>query len=204
MKRFTVILLAAAVTGGCVSTSAPPAQSPGTFKTETSAQRQTELVQVKSWRATGAISVQRAKQSPVIMHYEWQQSGPEHYRVDLAASLNVAGATITGRPGRVTLQRDRERPVSASTPEELMQESLGWSLPVPALWYWARGLPAPGPTQETKYDSYGHLTVLRQNGWQVRFDGYHTVQGVDLPHIIELHRQDVSARIVVKQWQINQ
>jgi outer membrane lipoprotein LolB len=202
MKRFSVILLAAAVSGGCVNTSAPKPQAPGSFQTETVEQRQAQLTPVKSWNASGAISIQRAQQSPMIMRYEWRQSGPSNYRVDLAASLNLAAVTITGHPGRVTLQRDRERPVSAATPEQLMQQNLGWSLPVPSLWYWARGLPAPGPTQETKYDSYGHLTLLRQNGWQAKFDGYHTVQGVDLPHVIELHRQDISARIVVKQWQI--
>ena len=84
-----------------------------------------------------------------------------------------------------------------------MRKNLGWSLPIPSLWYWARGLPAPGANQGANYDKFGHLVSLQQGGWQVKYAGYHTVQGVDLPQVIELHRADISAKIVVKQWQIN-
>lgn len=202
MKRLSVILLASLCLPGCVNMSTPSQQPASSYQTQTVGQRQTQLTTVKSWKASGAISVQQAQQSPMIMRYDWQQYGPSNYHVDLAASLNLAAVSITGRPNRVTLQKGNEPPVSAATPEELMRKNLGWSLPIPSLWYWARGLPAPGNNQGANYDKYGHLVLLHQNGWQVKYSGYHTVQGVDLPQVIELHRADISAKIVVKQWQI--
>lgn len=201
MKRLTVILATGLLLAGCVSMSTTP-QPAGTFKTESAATRQSEAANVRSWNASGAVSIQQAQKQPMIMHYEWQQSGPYNYRINLAASLNLAAVTITGTPGQVTLQKGNEPPLHAPSPEQLMRKNLGWSLPVPSLWYWARGLPAPGDNQATKYDQYGHLVYLQQHGWRVSYQGYQTVNGVDLPQIMELHSGNITARIVFKQWQI--
>lgn len=202
MKRLSVILLSSALLGGCVSMSTPKQPAAGSYQTKTVADRQAQLNTIKSWSATGAVSVQRAQQSPTIMRFEWQQLGATNYRIDLAASLNLAAVSITGQPHRVTLQKGGEPPMSAATPEQLMQKNLGWSLPIPSLWYWARGLPAPGATQATKYDEFGHLTFLQQDGWTVKFDGYRPVQGIDLPQVIELQRADILIKLVIKNWRI--
>lgn len=200
MKRLSVILLTTTLLSGCVSLPTPTPQSANSFQTKTAEERETALNAIQSWEASGAISIQRAGQSPLIMRYEWQQTGASRYQVDLAASLNLAAVSITGGPHQVTLRKGNEPPITAATPEALMQKNLGWSLPIPALWYWARGLPAPGARGQAQYDHYGHLTLLQQNGWQVQFTGYHTVQGVDLPQIIELRRSDILAKIVIKEW----
>ncbi len=67
--------------------------------------------------------------------------------INLSGSLNIGSVVIIGQPNKVTLQRGNEAPISATTAEELMQRQLGWTLPIPSLWYWARGLPAPGPAK---------------------------------------------------------
>lgn len=202
MKGFLVILLAAAFLTGCVSMQTPEKQPEALYQKKTAQERQTQLAPVTSWDANGALSIQQAGRSPMIMRYQWQQMGSDHYHINLAASLNLAEVTISGQPGRVTLQRGNEPPVSARTPEELMRKNLGWSLPVPSLWYWARGLPAPGASQGAQYDAYGHLIALHQNGWQVQLSDYKTVQGVDLPQVIELSQANIKAKIVVKKWQL--
>ncbi len=197
MKRWTVIL-GSALLAGCVNTTPP--QQTANFQTQNPAERQTQLATVTSWDASGALSVQRSGQAPAIMHFEWHQQGPDRYQIKLAASLNVAQMTIIGQPNRVTFQRDNEPPQSAPTADQLMHKALGWSLPVSSLWYWVRGLPAPGPTQGTQYDKFGHLVSLQQNGWQIHLSDFHTVGGADLPQIIELQRPGLTARIVIKNW----
>lgn len=202
MKRISVILFAAAL-AGCDSLYAPQQPPQTHFQVQSTEQRANKLKEVHSWNATGAISIQQAPKAPVIMHFEWRQMGPDNFHVDLAASLNLAAVSITGVPHRVTLQKGNEAPISAPTPEMLMQRNLGWALPIPSLWYWARSLPAPGAVQGVQYDKFGHLVFLQQNGWRATFGDYRTVQGVDLPGIIELQRGNIAARIVFKQWQIN-
>lgn len=203
MKRIIIFstLLSGAFLAGCANVSAPSQQQAG-YQVETAPKRQAQLAEVTSWNASGALSVQQPGQSPMIMRYDWEQRGPNNYRVDLSGSLNMGSAVIVGQPGKVTLQKGNQPPVSAPTAEELMRKNLGWTLPIPSLWYWARGLPAPGATQETKYDTYGHLTLLRQNGWQLHYSDYKTVQGVDLPQVIQINNGRLSARLVVKQWHL--
>lgn len=199
MKPITVILLATGILAGCVSMSTKQ-QAPNTFQTKTAQQRQEQLNKVESWDAAGAISIQQAHKSPMIMRYEWQQMGPSNYQIELSGSLNMGAATITGQPGRVTLRKGDQAPVSAPTAEQLMQKNLGWSLPINSLWYWARGLPAPGPNDGVKYDDYGHLIMLRQYGWLINYQEYQTVEGVDLPQVIELQGRGLLIRLVIKQW----
>lgn len=197
MKRWTVIL-GSALIAGCVNTTPP--QSSTNFQTQNPAQRQTQLATVTSWDAAGALSIQRGGQSPAIMRFEWHQQGPNTYQIHLAASLNVAEMTITGTPGRVTLQSDNKAPQSAPTADQLMQKALGWSLPVSSLWYWVRGMPAPGANQGAQYDHFGHLVSLQQSGWSIHLSDFHTVNGADLPQVIELQRPGLMARIVIKNW----
>jgi outer membrane lipoprotein LolB len=203
MKRFYVIPVLSFLLAGCVSMSAPPQQPAASYQTKPVEQRQAQQAAVRSWNANGAISIQSAHQSPMIMRYQWRQQGPDYYDINLAASLNLAEVTIIGRPHHVTLQKGNEAPISAATLEQLMQKSLGWSLPVPALWFWARGIPAPGPNQGVQYDRYGHLISLKQNGWLVTYANYHIIQSVDLPEVIELRHADISAKIVIKQWVVS-
>ncbi len=200
MKRFSVILLSVFV-GGCASL--PSTQPPATpHQTISSNDRQAQLEQIKSWTASGALSITQASRQPTIMHYQWKQQGPVNYRVDLAASLNLGQVSIISSGGRVALLRGNEPPKTASTPEDLMRETLGWTLPIPDLWFWARGLPGPGNTQNVQYDKFGHLVALQQGGWQLRLADYRSVQGVDLPQIIQLQRAALAAKIVITQWQV--
>lgn len=203
MKRCSVILLTSAFLSACVSTSAPPQQATSSFQNKTAEQRLAGLNSVRAWRCTGAVSIQQDRRSLLIMHYVWNQFGPHNYQIDLAATLNLAAVNIVGQPHRVTLRKGNEPPISAPTPEELLQQNLGWSLPIPSLWYWARGLPAPGLSEGVQYDRFGHLTYLRQNGWVITWDRYKTIHaGVDLPQVIELHRPGIQIRVVIKNWQI--
>ena len=177
-----------------------PAQT--SYETQTVSQRETGLTKVTAWNASGALSVQPAGQSATIMRYQWRQQGMQRYHIDLSASLNLAAVKIIGKPNRVTLQRGSRAPVVSKSSEQLMKQQLGWSLPVDAFWYWARGLSAPGVPQKTKYDKYGHLVMLKQRGWSLQFSQYRTVKGVDLPQMIQLQYPNLSAKIVIKQWQL--
>ena len=82
-----------------------------------------------------------------------------------------------------------------------MQQQLGWRLPLSNLFYWMRGLPAPGNYQ-ADFDRYGHLTLLSQMGWQVHYANYVSVGSVDLPQILELTQAELYVKIVIKRWKI--
>jgi len=187
--------------GGCVSLRPPAADNH--FAVRSPAERQAQLMPLTAWTMEGAFSVQAPHQTPVIASYRWQQQDLANYRITLSALLNLGQLTFISKGGQVTLTGGNQRPVSASNAESLMQQNLGWSIPVSQLAYWVRGLPSPdSPAVSQQFDSYGHLIALRQAGTQLRWGSYHRYGTIDLPTVLWLTRPDLAAKLVIKNWHI--
>src|SRR3989344_3456349 len=119
--------------------------------------RQAQLSQLQQWMITGSFSIQEPSQL-VMATYRWEQQHSD-YRIRIFAPLHLSEILIQGKPGQVTLWRSSQDFDSASSPEQLMQQELGWQLPISQLIYWIKGMPAPGP-RITHFDDYGHLAEL--------------------------------------------
>jgi outer membrane lipoprotein LolB len=160
-------------------------------------QRRLALSEVTHWHIDGAFSVRQPQQS-TIAAYQWQQQETQ-YRIHIYSSLDLYGINIVGRPGAVTLWRAQNQPLTANSPEALMQQTLGWRLPISNLYYWLRGLPAPGHYQ-ARFDRYGHLVQLQQQGWQINYANYQSVGTLDLPQSLSLSHGDLAVKIIIKHW----
>ena len=188
-----------ALFSGCTSLSLPSGPQ-STFQKQSWQHRHVALATIQHWDITGAISIRQPNHSS-IANYTWQQQSGKTYRLRIYSSLGAYSVVIAGKPGHITLQSANNKTSSASNPEQLMQEELGWRLPLSNLFYWMRGLPAPGK-YHALFDSYGHITSLKQGGWQVQFSEYVTVKNVDLPRILQLTNGPLIVRIAIKQWEI--
>jgi outer membrane lipoprotein LolB len=91
----------------------------------------------------------------------------------------------------------------ASTPEALMLDQFGWYLPLSQLQAWIKGIPAQGPIDDKKLDNYGHLAMLKQAGWRLRYQGYHVKQSYDLPQTLRLSKGALQAKLVIQRWAID-
>ena len=84
-----------------------------------------------------------------------------------------------------------------------MQQVLGWQLPVTNLYFWVRGLPAPNSSASTTFDPYHHLIELEQQGWQIQYERYTAIQGIDLPSKLRLKRGQLQVKIVISSWKLS-
>ena len=159
--------------------------------------RQNALRQLTNWLAEGAFSIQRNNKA-LLANYQWQQDG-KSYVIHLAGALNMAATSLRGRPGFVVMQQGGKRDIQSVSPEKLMDQQLGWYVPVTAMRYWIKGIAAPGPAK-TKHDKYGHLLSLQQQGWHIAFAKYQTVGPYDLPKLLKLNRPGLAVKLVIKQW----
>ena len=204
MKHFHTPLIAGCLIGtltllsGCTTLKLPTGPQT-TFKKQSWQQRRLALEKVQRWKIDGAFSIRQPNNSS-IANYEWQQSG-KTYNIRINSSLGIYSVVIAGKPGRITLRRSDNKSFSARSPEQLMQQQLGWRLPLSNLFYWLRGLPAPGKYQP-RFGRYGHLVNLQQQGWHVQFSQYVTVNGVDMPRILQLQSGNLTVRIAIKHWKI--
>lgn len=178
--------------GGCQST---PRQTIG------SAQQERLLYGMPQWEAEGKIAIQMAgdRQSA---SFKWTQD-KANYSVHLFGPFGQ-GTTWLRRTSRgVTLESAKTGTHRAASAEALMEEVLGWQVPVSNLQFWLRGLPAkkPKPTHLER-DSAGLMAQLHQQGWQVTYSRHEHFKGWQLPTRILAERDDLRLAIVIKRWQL--
>jgi outer membrane lipoprotein LolB len=129
----------------------------------------------------------------------------DYYDIRLSGPLGRGAARLTGRPGSsVVLEVANQGRFEAPTPEALLEQQLGWKLPVSHLVWWVRGLPAPDSKSTLNVDSMGRLATLQQDGWSLEYLSYTEQDGYALPERIKLHGQDLDVTLVIKDWQPRQ
>jgi len=180
---------------GCATT--PMAVAPEN-KHLTWEQRQKNLSALQNWNIKGLIAIHSAKDS-FSANLQWQQTG-NHYTILVFGPLGANSMKLTGMPGQVLLEMADGRKFHATNAESLLNEQLGWRLPVSNLFYWIRGLPAPHLAAQKNGDVYHHLTTLSQQGWQIQYLQYTQAHQLDLPSKIFLNAPGLSVKIVVSQW----
>ena len=182
----------------CVNLTPPQAAS--SFETQSQSTRQASLAALTHWDIQGAFSIQHQGKSE-IANYTWQQRNHANYNIHISSTLNAYVVNVVGDKNGVILYQNNEKPLTASTPTELLEKTIGFSLPIDNLYYWVSGLAAPGKNTQTT-DQYGHLLTLDQSGWHVEFSRYtHLTKDIDVPQLLNFNSDNLSIRLVIKKWQ---
>jgi outer membrane lipoprotein LolB len=159
------------------------------------------VASIKEWTLQGRIAVETDKDSLNAGLY-WVQNG-DAYSLRVMAPLSQGTFELKGNPGQVELTDPRNRTVRARDPEALMQQQLGWSLPLAGMRDWIKGIPGPGvPAKDVRYDEMGRVTDMRQDGWRISVLRYKTVGDKDLPDKLFMQNGSVKIRMVVGEWKL--
>lgn len=161
-------------------------------------QRQKQLQALTAWTTNGSIAAHNQIRGGWNASFNWQQQA-HSYNVALFGPLGMNHVQINGTPGQVTLITSKQT-LTASNPEALLQQETGWQLPVSNLPYWLRGLPAPYSRDKHAVDMNNHIVHLNQDGWNVYYLRYISVNGVDIPDRILLTNPPWVVHIVMHQW----
>lgn len=162
-------------------------------------QHYNQSASLQNWTIRGEIAVHN-QQKGWNASFNWQQQ-PQGYQIQLFGPLGTNRIQIAGNANQVTL-RSATRFISARTPEQLIQQELGWSIPVSNLTYWLKGIPAPGISAKQSFDLNNHIAQMSQEGWRVVYLRYIAVNGVDLPNRILLSNPYLQIRLIISQWDI--
>jgi outer membrane lipoprotein LolB len=164
-------------------------------------ERQHQLNKINNWNLNGALGIKYYNKDS-IAHFYWQQV-TDHFAVNIYTPLNLGGVKITGDTKQVVLWKSVSEKEVAKTPEQLMYKELGWSLPLLSMKYWILGLPSPRISYKAKFDSYNHLSFLEQQGWQIKYDDFRSIDNIDLPTKIWLSAPQLQVKLVIKEWRIS-
>lgn len=166
-----------------------------------SAEPRNAAMNLRSWVIIGALGVKTPKQG-VTANFTWDQTRTDRYTLDVSGPIGSQHAHIQGENQQVTLQTGSGKTVSAKTPEALLTQQLGWYVPVQGLYYWVRGIPAPGVVSGLERDADGRLSRLQQAGWQIEFQRYAMYGGLMLPTKLRLQHGSLWVRLVVREWRL--
>ncbi|MFZ5958048.1 lipoprotein insertase outer membrane protein LolB [Pseudomonas knackmussii] len=151
------------------------------------------------WQIDGKVGIRAPKDSGSGTLFWLQRQG--YYDIRLSGPLGRGAARLTGREGAVTLEVAGQGRYQAESPEALLEQQLGWRLPVSHLLWWVRGLPAPDSKSRLTLDGDSHLARLEQDGWNVEYSSYAQQDGYWLPERLKLRGQDLDVTLVIKSWQ---
>lgn len=194
LRHALIVLLSAAfmVTGGCVSTQK------GDLPT-TQLSRQ-QLYELDTWTAEGKLGL-RVNGKGNSASFSWQNEGQD-YLLRLHGPFGQGKVSLQKENGRVTLE-SKDHNDTARSPEQLMEDALGWTLPISELVYWIKGLPSrESPVTRQSENTLGKLETLEQQGWHIRYSNYAAENGVMLPYKIIANRDNVRLVLAIKRWHL--
>ncbi|MDP3562719.1 MAG: lipoprotein insertase outer membrane protein LolB [Legionellaceae bacterium] len=131
----------------------------------------------------------------------WKQSGPNQYQISLMGPLGGQSVMIEKQNGVVSY-REGNKKLTSNNADDLLQKQTGIRLPVSNLYYWVRGIPAPGAVQSATRNANNQLVTLRQAGYTIDYTDYMSAGSIILPHKIRLQGHDVMVKLVIKRWAI--
>lgn len=166
-------------------------------------ERSAKLSSFDHWQLSGKLAVRQPSDSGTAIINHWIQEG-EAFDLALSSSFLGMGSTnLKGVPGFIELTLSNGETYRSGDPDALMEAATGWQLPLESLTWWIRGLPAPDGDFRLLFGDRGELAMIRQAGWEIRYDRWHELQDDTpaLPARITALKENKRVRVVVSNWQ---
>jgi len=151
------------------------------------------------WILQGKLGVRAPRESGSGTVLWLQDQG--NYDIRLSGPLGRGATRILGDRHGILLDIAGQPIQQADSPEELLEQQIGWRLPVNNLLWWVRGLPAPDSPSRLQLDTDSRLARLSQSGWTVEYSRYQQIDGRMLPQRLQLSGHDVLLTLVITQWE---
>lgn len=192
---FTTIMLSFALLTGC-ATSTPV--DDGSRQSGQWESQQASLEALETWKLAGKAGL-RSPEENTSANLDWNQY-PHYFRLLVSGPFGGGRTVLEGREGRFSLTNSEGR-FEAESPEALMEEQLGWSLPVSAMPFWVRGLPDEERSYQLETDELGFPSHLTQDGWTIDYRDWERVDDLWLPRRLVMEYDEVRITLVINQWQ---
>lgn len=196
MKNILILVLATVLAGCAELQLFTPPQKADTSSWDL---HRAALNSLERWSIIGRLAIQSGKEGwNATLH--WDQDN-ENYTMRLIAPLGQGTYKLYGDNHLVSLLTAENKIYQADNPEILLQQNLGWSVPVGGLKYWIKGIPQPDVSMENLViDNEGRMTDLQQSGWRISILRYSDFNGTQLPSKLFMQNDRFKLRLVVQDW----
>jgi len=143
-----------------------------------------KLQNIDSWqiKARMAVRSQRKGGQATVL---WKRRQTRH-DLDLYGPFGSGRLRLQQDTDQATLVDSKKHHYTDRNLQRLLYRRVGWQVPFSSLQYWIVGLSAPGKSEKAQWDEQGRLRSLQQNGWQIQYSDYRTVDQYSLPGRLQL------------------
>lgn len=145
------------------------------------------------WRLEGRLAVSDGRDSG-SGSVTWEQDGP-YYMIQLRAPVSGQSWRLSGDDVACALEGLHPYPVTADSPERLLERELGWHLPVAPLRDWLQGRPMRADTPVER-DGEGRVTGFVEAGWRIDYRDFRDGR----PTRIGARKPPYQVRLAIKSW----
>lgn len=164
--------------------------------------RQQALGKLDTWSLQGRLVIINGNEGWSAALHWVQDEG--NYTMRFIAPLGQGTYQLQGDQKLVSFLTAKNELYQADNPEQLLQNNLGWSVPVHGLKYWIKGIPEPGIKSENLLlDEQGRMTELQQSGWHINISRYTDFNGTQLPSKLFMKNKNLQLRLVIQDWKTN-
>jgi outer membrane lipoprotein LolB len=186
-RRLIVCVLAGALLQACVTTR--PVILPVAWQA-----RAAQLQNLVDWQLDGRAAVAIGSQGYQAT-LSWRQR-PIGSEVRLAGPFGVGAMVVSQTPAGLV--------VNGAPPNggdlQMLQDRLGFELPLNNLRYWLLGVPNPDAPFDLTRNSQDRAELLTQGGWEILYDRYAVVDGEWVPAHLVLTHAGTRVRVAVDHW----
>jgi len=163
-------------------------------------ERVARISRVSDWSLVGRISIDDGEEGG-SGRLQWVVKA-DRGSIDFHAAMGRGAWHLESGPEGAVLRLADGSEHTAAAVDTLVEQQLGWPIPVTALQWWVRGLSAPGLVDEQLIDADGLLTHLEQFGWQIDFKRYSSESSTVMPTRLDARRGQYRVKLAVSRWQI--
>lgn len=183
------------IAGGC---AALPERPPGAWLDE----REALFAEYPRWSVRGRLGLSDGERGGSLA-VDWRADGT-HHQVGLRTLAGGRQWRLEFGPGYAVLEGSEVGQLIGTDPEPLVEEALGWSIPVSWMARWVRGLPAPEGAR-LRFAPDGSLARLDHPPWVLEFQRWREIpaDGVLLPVRLQATSGSYRVRAVLSDWVVD-
>lgn len=190
-----LLLVALLLIGACARTPIRRNADDGLLQQQ--AAREALLAATPDWSLSGRIAVSDGHDGG-SGRIDWTQHGPD-FDIRLSAPITRQSWRLSKQGSLVRLEGLDGGPREGTDAQTLLQQAVGWVVPVDALSAWVRGARGTSPSI-LQFDAIGLPSLLDQGGWAVDYRAWTTESQPPLPKKIFASQGASHVRLQVDRW----
>lgn len=194
--RFLAPIAVALVLAACAPV--PVRRAADASLLQAQAQREAALAAQPDWSLSGRIAISDGKDGG-SGRIDWSQHGRD-FDIRLSAPVTRQSWRMVRADGHVRLEGLEGGTREGDDAQALLQQTLGWVVPVDALAAWVRGARATPDDARMQFAADGSPAQVIEQGWTVDYPAWDATTPVPLPHKVFARDGTDRVRLVVDRW----